>query len=282
MEPEKTDTAPAEGKYQKIERCLGRFVWKLAVWLVICLPIAFILVEVIGTLHFYRYPKITLWTILFFCLALLPTVCVLITRKLKLKRVTKSIIGKLCALYLPISFFCSCLCLGGSETTDFRYYRQLDAQCLANRSEVFQALFPTWPHCFISEAQPNGDIETVYLDAHYYYRNLPALDYTYDIYAEWPLEQEKFESEITRVTGLFETKAAEHPYYKYVTMQKGAYTCLFYYRGDAPFETVRDSYTYYIFAYDPQTNKVRYIMCDSLENGADQPYYLELDWEYRK
>ena len=155
----------------------------------------------------------------------------------------------------------------------------MDAQCLANRSEVFQALFPTWPHCFISEAQPNGDIETVYLDAHYYYRNLPALDYTYDIYAEWPLEQEKFESEITRVTELFETKAAEHPYYKYVTMQKGAYTCLFYYRGDAPFETVRDSYTYYIFAYDPQTNKVRYIMCDSLENGADQPYYLELDWE---
>ena len=105
MEPEKADTAPAKGKYQKIERCLGRFVWKLAVWLVICLPIAFILIEVIGTLHFYRYPKITLWTILFFCLALLPTVCILITRKLKLRRVTKSIIGKLCALYLPISFF---------------------------------------------------------------------------------------------------------------------------------------------------------------------------------
>ena len=192
MEIKETETPAAEGKYQKFERYLGLFVKKLAVWLLIWLPIVFVLYEVIGKLHFFRYPKITLWSLLFLCLTLLPTICVRIVRKLKLKSVTKSIIGKLCALYLPISFLCSFFILGYSETTDFRYYRELDAECLANRDDVFQELFPTWPHYFVNEKQPNGDFETVYLDAHYYYRNLPALDYTYDIYAEWPLEQEKF------------------------------------------------------------------------------------------
>ena len=33
-----------------------------------------------------------------------------------------------------------------------------------------------------------------------------------------------------------------------------------------------------ILDYSETTNSVRYIYCDSLENGADQPYYLQLDW----
>ena len=41
---------------------------------------------------------------------------------------------------------------------------------------------------------------------------------------------------------------------------------------------IRDNYDYIIFAYNDKTNTVRYIYCDSLENGADQPYYLELEW----
>lgn len=51
------------------------------------------------------------------------------------------------------------------------------------------------------------------------------------------------------------------------------------YSTSTPFEEVSDSYTYYIFAYDETSLIVRYIMCDSLENGADQPFYLSLDWQ---
>ena len=30
--------------------------------------------------------------------------------------------------------------------------------------------------------------------------------------------------------------------------------------------------------YNEKENTVRYINCVSLEDGADQPYYLKLDW----
>ena len=59
---------------------------------------------------------------------------------------------------------------------------------------------------------------------------------------------------------------------------KGDYHCLILYSGDEPFEKATDSYDYIIFSYNDKTNIVRYIYCDSLENGADQPYYLELEW----
>ena len=59
---------------------------------------------------------------------------------------------------------------------------------------------------------------------------------------------------------------------------KGDYHCLILYSGDEPFKKATDNYDYIIFAYNDKTNIVRYIYCDSLENGADQPYYLELEW----
>ena len=67
-------------------------------------------------------------------------------------------------------------------------------------------------------------------------------------------------------------------YYEFAELKKGDYNCLVLYYGDEPFSAVTDSYTYIIFAYNDMTKTVRYIYCDSLENGADQPYYLELDW----
>lgn len=121
-------------------------------------------------------------------------------------------------------------------------------------------------------------------DAHYLYRNLPAMDYTYDIYAEWSLEPEDFREEVARVTKLYEEQEraiAEETTKPYITtVEKGDYTCLIYapHQFSHIFEEVTDSYTYYIFAYDEECLRVRYILCDSLENGEDQPYYLSLPW----
>jgi hypothetical protein len=172
--------------------------------------------------------------------------------------VARKVLVVLCILSIPISFIASICISSHSETSDIRNYRRFDTDCLANRSSFFQDLFPIWPH---------------YLDAHYYYRNLPAMDYTYDIYAEWPLEKEEFDKEVARVQSLYESQSSD-----YVTVQKGDYTCFFLYDGNPPFEEVTDSYAYFIFAFDEQNLIVRYIMCDSLENGVHQPYYLSLDW----
>lgn len=138
-------------------------------------------------------------------------------------------------------------------------------------------MFPQWPHYFVDEEQPDGSWDSVYLDAHYYYQYSLGWDYTYDIYAEWPLKQKEFYKKVEREKAVFEKYGSK--YSNYVTIQKGSYTCLIIYSGNTPFEEVNNNYTYCIFAYDEQNLKVRYIYCDSLENGCDQPYYLTLEWE---
>ena len=105
-----------------------------------------------------------------------------------------------------------------------------------------------------------------------------GLDYTYDIYAQWPLEQDAFHQEVARVKALYENAAETDTFYQVLTLEQGPYTCFIRYFGGQPFQRVNASYTYFIFAYDSKNLIVRYILCDSLENGVDQPYYLELDW----
>ena len=81
----------------------------------------------------------------------------------------------LCALCIPLVFLSSSACASHSETTDFRNYRDLDADCLANRDPFFQELFPKWPRYFV---QLPGQQDAIYLDAHYYYHFLLGFDYT--------------------------------------------------------------------------------------------------------
>ena len=216
-------------------------------------------------------------------LSMLPSLLVVILNKIKQnwRKVARPVLLVLCTVSLLCSIVVGCLPAGimaKSETTDFVDYRDVDADCSANRDSFFSELFPAWPHYFVNEQQPDGSFEAVYLDAHYYYRYISFLDYTYDIYAQWPLEKEEFDKEVARVKALYDTHATEYNR-DFVVLQKGNYTCLISYVGNSPFEEVTNSYTYYIFAYDETNLIVRYILCDSLENGADQPYYLSLDWE---
>lgn len=213
----------------------------------------------------YHYPVWSGLPIIFTLIFLIPSYLLMVQGEHARKRTVI-----LCALCMPLVFLSSAVCVVRSETTDFRNYRDLDADCLANRDTFFQELFPKWPRYFV---QPLDQTDAIYLDADYYYHFLLWFDYTYDICAEWPLEQEEFDAEIQRVQALFDG------YDDVVTIQKGPYTCLIRYDGDEPFQPVDNSYHYYMFAYDPDALRVRYICCDSLEDGADQPYYLSMDWE---
>lgn len=242
------------------------------------LPIVFLLFWTVYSAKKSAYATFGWWNLRCILLALVPTavVCLLFLprrRREGKRRWVRAAALCLCVLYLPCSFVFSIGTLGLSKTTDIRDYRRLDAECLANRYSFYQELFPTWPHYF--ENGENG--ETVWLDARYLYWERGGMDYTYDIYAEWPLRQEAFDQEIERITELFESQG-DSGSWKAMTVEKGSYICMFYYHGTPPFAPVTDSYTYYIFAYDPEHLRVRYILCDSLENGADQPYYLSLDW----
>ena len=253
----------------------------IVIFAIVWLPIVLSLFVVTLSLNDYHYPVFEPTMIAVTIVSFLPSIAVLIFSKTKLKwkKIAQRILLVFCILSIPVSFFMSFGIVSKSQTTDFRDYRDFDADCLANRNVVFQELFPNWPHYFKNVKQANGSYKTVYLDSHYYYNYHQGFDYTYDIYAEWPLSEDEYTKEVKRATAVFTKNIENKTYnYKFVELIKGDYNCLVLYSGDEPFNKATDNYDYIIFAYNDKIQTVRYIYCDSLENGADQPYYLELDW----
>ena len=258
-----------------------RIVKSAMIFLIVWLPFVLVIGGIINDMTTYAYPKISITNVILTLFTLIPSISILVITKLKpnIKRTVKRIILCLCVVAIPFSLVMPYGIVTRSETTDFRYYRDFDPDCLATRNKVFNEVFPMWPHYFENVKNEDGEWEAIYLDAKYYYRFFYGMDYTYDIYAEWPLEADKFGEEVQRVKGVFEKAIADKTYgYKFVEIEKGEYTCLILYSGDEPFQKATNNYQYLIFAYSETTNSVRYIYCDSLENGVDQPYYLQLDW----
>lgn len=263
------------------KRNAKRIIKSSVIFFVVWLPFVLVIGGIINDITTYAYPKISIVNVILTLLTLIPSISILVITKFKpnIKRIIKRIILCLCVVAIPFSLVMPYGIFTRSETTDFRNYRDFDPDCLATRNNVFNEVFPTWPHYFENVKNEDGEWEDVYLDAKYYYRFFYGMDYTYDIYAEWPLEAEKFGEEVQRVKGVFEKAIADKTDgYKFVEIEKGEYTCLILYSGDEPFQKVTNNYQYLIFAYSETINSVRYIYCDSLENGVDQPYYLQLDW----
>lgn len=278
---------PVEDEKWDISRIFVTTFKTIAIFTITWTPIVLSILVLMSSIHEYHYPVFFPPAIALTVISLLPTLFTIVLPQIKAaakrKSIMRNILLILCVLSIPFSSFMSFGIVSHSETTDFRNYRDLDPECIANRSDLFQDLFPKWPHYFVNEKQPDGSWDAVYLDAHYYYQYSLGWDYTYDIYAEWPLGQEEFYEEVDRVKAIFDIHAPSEEdrseYRNYLTIQKGSYTCLIIYTGTPPFEEATSSYTYCIFAYDEQNLKVRYIYCDSLDDGVDQPYYLNLDWE---
>lgn len=275
--PVVNEPVPAEDSKLNILKIVLEHAKSLLLAIATWMPVGLFIAGVIRCLRANRYPVPNPRAIIFILIVLAPSLALVLLPKLKSQFskhvIVKVILVVLCILSIPFSFLSGILISSRSETSDIRNYRVLDVNCFAHQSSFYQELFPARPHYFVNEQQPDGSWETVYLDAHYFYRYMFFMDYTYDIYAEWPLDKETFHEEVSRVQDLYNRKAAG-----YTTMQKGNYTCLIKFYGDQPFTEVTNNYTYYIFAYDEENLTVRYILCDSLSNGVDQPYYLSLDW----
>ena len=260
---------------------IKRIIKSTVIFFIVWLPFVLVIGGIINDITTYAYPKINIANVILTLLTLIPSISILVITKLKpnIKRTVKRIILFLCVVAIPFSLVMPYGIVTRSETTDFRNYRDFDPDCLATRNKVFNEVFPTWLHYFENVKNEDGEWEAIYLDAKYYYQFFRVMDYTYDIYAEWPLEADKCGEEVQRVKGVFEKAVADKTYgYKFVEIEKGEYTCLILYSGDEPFQKATNNYQYLIFAYSETTNSVRYIYCDSLENGVDQPHYLQLDW----
>ncbi len=275
--PVANEPIPAEDSKLNIFKMMIGYVKSLLFAIATWMPVALFIAGAIRCIHAHEYPVPNPRASIFILIALAPSLAMVLLPKLKLQiprqTTIKVILMVLCFLSIPFSFLCGAFISSHSETSDIRNYRKLDADCIANRYSFYQELFPAWPHYFVNEKQPDGSWEAVYLDAHYFYRYLYGFGYTYDIYAQWPLGKEEFDKEVARVKELYIQKATG-----YITTQRGNYTCYIMFDGDRPFTAVTNNYTYYIFAYDEENLTVRYILCDGLANGADQPYYLSLDW----
>lgn len=161
-------------------------------------------------------------------------------------------------VYLMISAITFLLFPFYSHTTDINNYLDLDSQSVADKSIEMRELFP--------EMVPVRDIA----NEKYYYKYTEGFDYTFDIIAQWQLSKEEFYNEIDRVKSEFS---------EFEEIKRGDYNCLFFRDVIMDNQTsVNDSYDFLIFAYNEDTKTVRYIFCSSLENGADQPYFFQLEW----
>ena len=249
-------------------------------------PAILFVLMMVFTVPALRFPVFPLSFVAKSFLVLLPTILIYVLPKTKLPRKWKTIGRRILLLLCLFTSYISLVIFIGnkpiSRTTDFKDYRVFESHFPGNSDDLFQDMFPQWPNYFENRKQEDGEWKKVNLDAHYFYQYLPDWYGSYDIYAEWPLEKEAFDQEVARVKGVFEKHASAKKAYNYVTMQKGPYTCLIIYYGrfgGKPFERAVHDYEFYIFAYDEQNLRVRYIYCKSDDDGYDQPYYLSLDWE---
>ena len=239
---------------------------------------------VFGIIYFFaewKYPHFSNVPFGLFCLFLtsIPTL-IIISLYIWSKYITKKNIvglGIACSFLLivwllPLTFV-NLIRPVESFTTDMNNYRQIDK---AYRNSFYNELFPLMPKGAVKK-----DGERVSQNSNYYYRCGAVFDYTTDIYAEWSLSEDEFEEELNRVNKLYSAYKiidSDKANYEYAEIQQDNFTCLIRYSGETPFHQVEDDYDYFIFAYDEITMRVRYIVCSSGENGAEQPYYLQLDW----
>ena len=179
---------PEEDAKWDISKIIITTVKSIIIFVITWCPVVLSVLVLMCRVHEYHYPVFFPLAIALTVISLLPTLLTIVLPQIKAtvkwKPIIKKILLILCVFSIPFSFFLSFGIVSRSETTDFRNYRDLDPECIANRSDLFQDLFPKWPHYFVNEKQPDGSWNAVYLDAHYYYQYSLGWDYTYDIYYE--------------------------------------------------------------------------------------------------
>ncbi len=299
--PVKKVALPAADKKRNWKHFTKMMIRGALIGIIALLPLFWVLHGVWDALRFYHYPLIEIKGILISLLAVLPIVLVIIDVKDKSSKIPFSVIKVLvplccmCSLYLHLLNNQWSRIIVASKTEDFANYRVFDTNCHAYQDKFFQELFPLFDTPFSAEYTDNGVSFTVEEPTDYYYYYSENNGYVHDITAEWRLEKHDFHIEIARIKRVFEKDEGKNPETnnrRYVTFQKGDYTCIVRYYmpslrdeefSEIELEYLFDSEKYpeecYMFAYNEQTQTVRYVYYWNYLNTIHvSPHYLTLDW----
>lgn len=207
---------------------------------------------------------------------------------------------------LKISFLLICLTsrlfvldqaeniIPASKTEDFECYRAFDPVCYANYDSFFQEMFPRFDSVFSDEYTINDLVIEAKEPTDYYYYYTVNGGYVHEVIVEWKLEKHDLYIEVDRIKTLFAEDAAENPETnnrRYVTFQKGDYTCIVKYfdhricneeYSEVELEYLFDEENYpsecYMFAYNEKTHTVRYINFWDYGNMNTLPHYIDMEW----
>lgn len=231
----------------------------------------------------WKYPHVYDWChfLVLLVMQFLPIIvsgAIILIAKLRKKRIMRGI-GVLAVVMVWILFIPNVVMGIGtpieSYTENFDNYRETDGDIIGAHP-FLDMLLPTSSTARKYSREDNSN-------AVYHYRQRAIFDTTTEILVEWTLENDEFSKEVERVERLFESfysYEGEESYYIYDTVEKGNYKCFvrYYTEGARVFESGHEDYKVFIFAYDETAKSVRYIYNYSGNNGAFQPFYLDLDW----
>lgn len=155
-----------------------------------------------------------------------------------------------------------------SYTTDIDNYLKLDRWVERNYGEEIRNLFPEEIPSYALMSEDKYYDDGVPFTTKYLYKYTYDLDQRVDIVVEWKLSLSDYER--IRDEAIKKGNKTEH---------RGEWVCIHY----PPDGTVNEwGYEYsgvYIFAYNDNSKRVRYIMSDGVgDGGRNTPYYYNLDW----
>lgn len=158
-----------------------------------------------------------------------------------------------------------------SQTTDPSDYLLLDDYVeYIGRDDILD-LFPDYiPRSAVIEDEYDRLTGKYPETTKYYYIHEHQVDDSYDIVAEWQLPEEEYEEAKEDIFNRQDEIIG--------TETKGNWQ-LVHFTEDLN-RMITDGYYFVVFAYNDETNTVRYIVsfCQDAADGALQPYYFSLDW----
>ena len=252
-------------------------------WVVMLLPVAMLLVIVIGAAidrRYLQYGEFLQVLPVLGPLVLLPTVAIAAMKLVNrfrfrpVRRATRAGVVGLCLLYMPFAFLCCCplaFSLYESATDDPAHYLITDPDL--PMPQLDWEMFPDEPHTMTYAFEDGAYRQTATEVTYHYYSNY---DGCYEVCALWRLSPEELAAEIARVEALMADAGqylrAVHGSFEYLVATDKAHLS-----GCTPFDVLErgcwNDVT--MFAFNAATGEVRYIACECYRSA---PWFMSLDW----
>lgn len=131
-----------------------------------------------------------------------------------------------------------------------------------------------FPRAIPMDADSTSSLSRNYPDTtKYYYRYADDIfGFTQDVYAEWKLFEHNYEEEKERVLSCDGIVREE---------TKGEWVCIYFceeIEDKSPDSDFCEYYRFMLFAYNDETQTVRYAFAEAEEQGVNTPYFTSVEW----